>query len=257
MEAASRIDRILYSIKWGEKFHNVKQETLPRVCSDHTPIALISGSWMYTKSYFKFEGWWLETDGFNERVKQWWTAFEFEGRPDYILASKLKALKYNLKEWSASTYGNLEKKKKELLNKISDFDSIQQSKPLTEEEAVQKANMVKEFEDYAKEKEIAWRQRSRTLWIKQGDKNTKFFQRTANAHKRINHIAKLVVEGLELVEVADTKREIISFCRKLYSESETWRHPYICALQSAQRNNWKCRNLLKRKRSYLDSRLVP
>lgn len=89
LEAVSRIDRIMYSSEWGESFCNVKQELLPRVCSDHAPIALKSGRWSHTKSYFKFEGWWLETEGFNERIKDWWTSFEFEGRPDFILASKL------------------------------------------------------------------------------------------------------------------------------------------------------------------------
>lgn len=56
MEAASRIDRIMYSNEWGDYFSNVKQELLPRVCSDHVSIALKSGNWNHTKSYFKFEG---------------------------------------------------------------------------------------------------------------------------------------------------------------------------------------------------------
>ncbi|WMV08580.1 hypothetical protein MTR67_001965 [Solanum verrucosum] len=130
LEAVSRIDRIMYSSEWGESFCNVKQELLPRVCSHHAPIALKSGRWSHTKSYFKFEGWWLETKGFNERIKDWWTSFEFEGRPDFILASKLKAMKTKLKDWSVSTYGNLEKRKKEMLNRVHEFDKIQQSSPV-------------------------------------------------------------------------------------------------------------------------------
>lgn len=78
----------------------------------------------------------------------------------------MKALKTKLKEWSSNTYGNLEKKKKELLNRITDFDNIQQGRPLSDVEVIQKASLTKEFEDYAKKEEIAWRQRSRTLWIK-------------------------------------------------------------------------------------------
>lgn len=84
MEAVSRIDGIMYSSELGEQFGNVKQELLPRVCSDPTPLALKSGSWNYTKSYFKFEGWWLETEGFEERIRNWWTSFDFEG--DLILS---------------------------------------------------------------------------------------------------------------------------------------------------------------------------
>lgn len=138
----------------------------------------------------------------------------------------MKALKTKFKEWSSNTYGNLEKKKKELLNRITDFDNIQQGRPLSDVEVIQKASLTKEFEDYAKKEEIAWRQRSRTLWIKQGDKNTKFFQRIANAHKRTNHIDKLVVEGDELTEATDIKREVVLFYKKLYCETENWRPAY-------------------------------
>lgn len=72
LETSSRIDRFLYSIEWGENFNYIKQEILPRICSDHTPIALQSRSWEHKNSYFKFEGWWLETEGFNEKVEVWW-----------------------------------------------------------------------------------------------------------------------------------------------------------------------------------------
>lgn len=44
-----------------------------------------------------------------------------------------------------------------------------------------------------------WTQRSRELWLKQEDKNSKFFQRIFNAYKRNNYIDKLVVGG-EFIE---------------------------------------------------------
>lgn len=72
---------------------------------------------------------------------------------------------------------------KEILTKSADFDNIQQDKPISDDEVIQKAIIVEKFEDYAKTEKIPWRQRSRTLWIKQGVKKTKFFQTIANEHK--------------------------------------------------------------------------
>nr|XP_016436162.1 PREDICTED: uncharacterized protein LOC107762331 [Nicotiana tabacum] len=193
-ETSSRIDRFLISVEWNDCFRNIKQEILPRVCSDHTPLILQCGNWEQTKSYFKFENWWLETEGFNDRVQNWWTSFEIEGRPYYILACKLKALKGKLKEWSNCNFGNLEREKNHILNQITMLDIIQQQRNLNQEEKARK-----------------------------GDKNTKFFQRVANAHKRSNNIDKLVVEVENIEEPEAIKKEIVDFYLKLYSKTEVWR----------------------------------
>ena len=34
--------------------------------------------------------------------------------------------------------------------------------------------------------EMSWRQKSREVWLKEGDRNTRFFHRMANAHRRKN-----------------------------------------------------------------------
>lgn len=41
--------------------------------------------------------------------------------------------------------------------------------------------------------------KSQRLWIKEGDRNTKFFHKMANAHKRFNNTDQLLVQG-ELIE---------------------------------------------------------
>jgi len=55
------------------------------------------GNWEPVRSYFKFENWWLQANGFKDRIKGWWESFTCEGRPDFILAFKLNALKEKLK----------------------------------------------------------------------------------------------------------------------------------------------------------------
>lgn len=66
--------------------------------SDHVPIALFCRLWEQSKSYFKFENWWLNSEGFVDRVNNWSNDFASSGKPNYILAWKLKALKGKLKE---------------------------------------------------------------------------------------------------------------------------------------------------------------
>uniref|UniRef100_M1BXT6 Non-LTR retroelement reverse transcriptase n=1 Tax=Solanum tuberosum TaxID=4113 RepID=M1BXT6_SOLTU len=140
-EAASRIDRFLLSSEWDGSFRNIKQVPLQRLVSDHVPIALQCGSWEVPKSNFKFQNWWLTKEGFVDKVSDWWNSFEFSGRPDYILASKLKALKEKLKEWSRSDQGSLKLQKSRLLNQMADLDSILDSRIMTEEEIAKKAEL--------------------------------------------------------------------------------------------------------------------
>ncbi|WMV15498.1 hypothetical protein MTR67_008883 [Solanum verrucosum] len=123
---------------------NIKQVPLQRLVSDHVPIALQYGSWEVPKSYFNFQNWWLTNEGYVDKVSDWWSSFEFSGRPDYIFASKLKALKGKLKEWSRCDQGNLKLQKSRLLNHMADLDSILDSRILTEEEVAKKGETIVE-----------------------------------------------------------------------------------------------------------------
>ncbi|XP_060178322.1 uncharacterized protein LOC132608294 [Lycium barbarum] len=103
----------------------ISLKTWKWVTSDHSPLLLQSGEWEKTNSYFKFENWWLKTEGFNERVKTWWESFNYSGKPDFILVAKLKALKGKLKEWSKTTQGNLGMQKQVVLAQLAELEEIQ------------------------------------------------------------------------------------------------------------------------------------
>jgi len=132
---AARLDRFLFSEEWEISFKKIKQTLMPRVTSDHNPLLLECGNWERSQSYFKFENWWLQTENFKERVKGWWDSEIFVGRPDYILACKMKALKVKLKEWSKTIQGNLGLQKQNILNQLYELDMIQEQRCLSEDES--------------------------------------------------------------------------------------------------------------------------
>ena len=61
------------------------------------------------------------------------------------------------------------------------------------------------------------------MWLKEGDNNTRFFHRMANAHSRRNWLSKLKVNGCWHTEENDSKNSVVGVFQKLYSEERGWR----------------------------------
>lgn len=213
----------MHSFPWDEIFTQIRKSALPTLGSDHNPIVLTCGDEASKKSYFKFEKWWINVEGFRDRVKEWWGSFNVTGSLDFILASKLSLLKKKLKEWSKEHRGNWRVRKEHILEQISSFEDTQVHRALTDDEQLVKAHLAMEYEEVARNEEIHRRQRSRIEWIKNGDKNTMFFHRMATAHKRNNTIESLMINGELSSDPVVIRTAIVDFYQILYKETESWR----------------------------------
>jgi hypothetical protein len=75
------------------------------------------------------------------------------------------------------------------------IDVIGEGRVLVEEEKVRKEDFARELERLLLCEEVRWRQKSQTLWLGEGDKNTEFFNRVANSNRRNNTVESLLVNG--------------------------------------------------------------
>ncbi|RVW49859.1 putative mitochondrial protein [Vitis vinifera] len=71
--------------------------------------------------------------------------------------------------------------------------------------------------------EVHWRQLSRELWLREGDRNTGFFHRMANAHRRINAMSKIMINGVSFTEDQDMREGIANAYQQLLSENPGWK----------------------------------
>ena len=152
-----------------------------------------------------------------------------ELNPSFILAKKLTALKSDLKKWNESDFGNITAKKQLLWSKLNALDVKEDFQPLSEEEKLDQASFRVDLEKAALLEEISWRQKSKMLFLKEGDSNTKFFHRMANSNRRNNCIETLMIDGAMSTNQDRIVDHVEQFFINLYSEQQV-QHPFLDVL---------------------------
>ncbi|RVW47734.1 Transposon TX1 uncharacterized 149 kDa protein [Vitis vinifera] len=219
----ARLDRFLVSPNWIDQYSRANQRRLPRPISDHFPILLEGGGLRRGPYPFKFENMWLKAEGFKELIEGWWQGIVVRGRPSYRLAAKMRGLKHNLKIWNKEVFGRLEKNKAEALQQVERWDVVEEERALSEEELGHKKIAKENYSKWVSMEEVHWRQLSREIWLREGDRNTGFFHRMANAHRRVNNLIKIKINGVRLTEDQEVRDGIVNAYQHLLSENADWK----------------------------------
>ena len=93
---------------------------------------------------------------------------------------------------------------------------------LSERETELKNEVKETFKKWVLLEETHWRQLSREPWLKEGDKNTGFFQRMANAHWRNNSLDRIKINGVELAEEQEVSEGIVNAFQQQLLEELGW-----------------------------------
>ena len=219
----ARLDRFLITEEWDCQFGKVIQSILPRPIYDHAPILLEGGTWLNGPSPFRFENMWLKVEGFKELIRDWWQSFEFRGTYSYVLMEKMKALKAKIKEWNKGVFGCVDEQKKFALNKVAHWDELESRRTLSDGEGKDRVGAMEEFKKWATLEEISWRQKSREIWLKEGDRNTGFFHKMTNSHRKRNNIDRIRIEDKLFNGTEEVKDGIVRAVKDLFEDHGGWR----------------------------------
>ncbi|CAL1383191.1 unnamed protein product [Linum trigynum] len=80
-----------------------------------------------------------------------------------------------IKGWNKEKVGNLDLKLAGILGKIKEIDKLEEQGTISEAQHVERALLRCELEKILLKEEITWRQKSREIWLKVGEKNNSFF----------------------------------------------------------------------------------
>ena len=129
---------------------------------------------------------WTKDERTRVVVENAWQA-EVEGSYGFRLARKLEETKKDLKKWNKEVFGLVRERIKAIQANIAEI----QQKPPTKENL--------ELDDWLTKEELRWKQKSRELWLKEGDRNSRFFHLSTLIHRRRNLISEIKLDDGSLI----------------------------------------------------------
>lgn len=222
----SRLDRFLISQEWLTKWPGFVQNVLPRDISDHCPLLFRRMYQNWGPKPFRVLNCWFDDPRFKSFVEDSWRGIQVEGNEVYVLKEKFKILKQKLKQWNKDTFGNLNRKRKDIVDQLNEIEKRAETADLEEEENDSRKRLSAEFWQCAKQIESLMFQKSRINWIKEGDANTRYFHAVVNFRRKSNSISGLQVNDSWVEDPVAVKEEVKLFFTQKF-KSAGWVRPKL------------------------------
>ena len=179
-----RLDRGIASVEWRVLFPKAVLYHLGAIKSDHSPLLLDSNpNDPSSPRPFRFEAAWLRDPSCTEIVRKSWKK-SFTGCPGVKLCRKQNATKSVLKKWNRNVFGFCQTRITELIEKIVEI----QGQEMSVNNAKKEAKLQGELDKWLTRNDTIWEQKSQEIWLRDGDRNTKFFHLSTIIRRRHNSI---------------------------------------------------------------------
>ncbi|KAL5541681.1 hypothetical protein UlMin_009391 [Ulmus minor] len=218
-----RLDMMLGNSGWLDIFPNSLVHHLNLWGSDHRPLlvellradesSIVGKNWK--RGRFHFEDAWVDEVDCSNIIKDHWRsipAVNLDG-----VANKLRMCATDLESWNLESFRRL---KMQVRKAKAAFDRI--DKNLPNHNWREHQSLEKTLDALRYKEERYWKQRSKDLWLKCGDNNSKFFHQKASACKLKNSITGLLDNNEKWCEEEEGMAHIIeSYFKTLFSSSSS------------------------------------
>ena len=219
-----RIDRALASPTWSACFPNSLVTHIMTTTSDHLPILIEIGQQIpghgRKKRHHRFEEKWLTNPECEQMVRRLWDQVTTQGSPMYRVTEKIKHCRMGLVQWSKQSFNGVQGQVRARLDSI---------------EALTMDNRDGQHKDHIKAlkgevnslllaDEFHWKQRSRKIWLRVGDKNTRYFHQSASQRRKTNSLMGLLnSQGQWCTDATELKAIASNYFQELFTSSEPHR----------------------------------
>lgn len=208
----SRIDRAMACCDWLDMYPNAHVKLLPWIGSDHRPLLICTeGIKRHRKGMFRYDNRWRLEPQVKRIIQEVWRS-ECQFIPPQNFSKVLEKCRGALSKWKRKSQSNTEKKINQLKEQIQcAYQAINTDHVYLNTLKAELMLMYRLEEEY-------WRTKSRVLWLRAGNRNTKFFHSKTKQRRSHNRILHLTYEnGNTSSESADIHRQVEGYFRNLYS----------------------------------------
>lgn len=214
----ARLDRAFANSGFLDRFEHTRVRHIVAAESDHCFVLVelrerLSEQRNRGAKQFRYENvWQTHTDYERLVTENWERGAGLRGLNGVVDA--LKSLQGKLSKWGAEEFGCLARTVRKLRQKLTRLRANSMGRgPSDEEKAV-----VKKLRQSLHQEEIWMKQRSRVVWLREGDRNTSFFHACAAQRKRMNTIESLErADGSSCLNDDDVHAEVQNFYQSLYT----------------------------------------
>lgn len=231
-----KIDRVLVNNKWNLHFSFSEASFLNPGISDHTPMIVRVLQPVQRRKPFKYFEFWADHPDFNSIVRQAWDS-SIIGVPMYILVSKLKIVKARLKLLNQDAFSDISVRAAEAREALRSTQVSLQADPYNLSLAELEKSQRRVFIDLRNQEESFFRQKSRVRWLKEGDRNTKFFHHSVKRRQLTNRILSVKDQsGAIITDHVLVPQVFVRFFSNLLSHHEALSKPSLQELKTFVRH---------------------
>ncbi|KAL6143754.1 hypothetical protein ACLB2K_054449 [Fragaria x ananassa] len=216
-QTKERLDRSLWSVGLRNLFPRSSTTHLHPSTSDHSPllveICVNPSPSMRKKRIFRFEQFWATHPECEDVIKGSWGRI-VSGNLVNQAIGKIKHTCSALNAWQKPTFMFKQAEMRAVRSRLDElmaalFDPTHHA---------EKQALNKKFQELLTAEETIWIQRSKALWLKDGDRNTAYFHHRASNRKQRNSLKGLCnVAGERVTDRKDIESVVTSYYSSLFS----------------------------------------
>nr|GEZ64709.1 cysteine-rich receptor-like protein kinase [Tanacetum cinerariifolium] len=159
--------------------------------------------------------------------QQWWEEYEIFGWAAFVVKEKLKSLKIDLKKWNHDIF-NAENNEMRFLN---DHIKVQLQKielnPMDSEAEHLLMQLTHSRKEAKRREQLKWRLASRINWLRNGDKNTRFFHLAYKIKHHNNFIYGMQIDQVWSEDPSEIKEHGLAYFKSLFARKQSPSQPKI------------------------------